>query len=95
MVLQGKYSTVKAEINADSSSDLQAVKRLATYLHKPADKPKVVAEVKKMMESEMSMDNSTVALTSGIILTHEGAHWLRAYTPPRRSIIGRAPRGAR
>ena len=33
----------------------------------------MVAAVKKLQDSEMSMDNSTVALTSGIILAHEGA----------------------
>jgi len=72
MVAQGKYSAVKAEISEDSSSDLQAVKRLATYLHKSSDRSKVVAEVKKLQDSEMSMDNSTVALTSGLILAHDG-----------------------
>ena len=33
-----KYATVKSEITADKSSDLQAVKRLATYLHRASDR---------------------------------------------------------
>ena len=38
-----KYSTVKAEISEDASSDLQAVKRLARYIHKKADRAECVS----------------------------------------------------
>jgi hypothetical protein len=38
-----KYSTVKAEISDDASSDLQAVKRLARYIHRKADRADCVS----------------------------------------------------
>lgn len=72
MVALGKYAIVKSEIGSDASSDLQAVKRLATY-HK-GSKAGVVAEVKKLQEDGISMSNPTVALLSGTVFFLEGAH---------------------
>eukprot|EP00729_Bicosta_minor_P005097 gene5097-12901_t len=67
MVAQGKYSMVKSEIGSDASSDQQAVKRLAKYMHRKGDREEVVAEVKKAQEDGISMSNPTVALMSGTV----------------------------
>jgi len=72
MIAQGKYATVKSEITADDSSSLQAVKRLAQYLHRKSDRAGVLADVKKLQDDGISMGNPTTALTSGIIYMHEG-----------------------
>lgn len=74
MVAQGKYSTVKSEIGDEASSELQAVKRLAKYLHRKSDRAGVLTELKKFQDDGISMGNSMVALTAGTIYLHEGAH---------------------
>jgi hypothetical protein len=54
MIGLGKYSTVKAEINEDASSDLQAVKRLAVYLHRKADRATAI-EVPRHLFASLGM----------------------------------------
>ena len=65
---------MKSEISDGSSSDLQAIKRLARYLHKKSDHAKCVQETKALQEDGISMTNSTVALISGIIYYYEGMY---------------------
>lgn len=72
MIALGKFSTVKSEISDGSSSDLQAIKRLARYLHKKSDRAKCVEETKALQDDGISMGNSTVALISGMIYYYEG-----------------------
>lgn len=48
MVAQGKFSVVKGEINESSSTALQAVKRLARFLHKKSDRAAVLDEVLRL-----------------------------------------------
>eukprot|EP00052_Salpingoeca_macrocollata_P008136 m.64729 g.64729 ORF g.64729 m.64729 type:complete len:427 (+) comp16447_c1_seq1:1801-3081(+) len=71
MVAQGKYAMVKGDITSSSSSALQAVKRLALYLHKPTDKAAAVEEAKKQMDDGMSLTNPTVALVNAMIFMNE------------------------
>lgn len=56
MIGLGKYSTVKAEITEDASSDLQAVKRLASYLHRKADRAKAI-EVRARSAASGAVDS--------------------------------------
>ena len=58
---------VKSEIGSDASSDQQAVKRLATFMHRKGDQEGVLAEVKKALEDGISMSNPTVAMMSGTV----------------------------
>lgn len=71
MIGLGKYSTVKSEIDDSSSSDLLAVKRLARYLHRKADRKAVVEETRALQEDGISLGIPTVALISGMIFYHE------------------------
>lgn len=71
MIAQGQYSVAKNEINSESSTALQAVKRLATYLHKPADRADALAAVKKLQDDGISMTNPMVGLLSAMIYLEE------------------------
>ncbi len=73
---------MKSEITADKSSELQAVKRLATYLLKPSDRcvlhprayiarPEVLATLKKQQEDNISFKNPIVANMAATIYMHE------------------------
>eukprot|EP00035_Acanthoeca_spectabilis_P020464 m.433056 g.433056 ORF g.433056 m.433056 type:complete len:297 (-) comp17521_c0_seq1:55-945(-) len=74
MIGLGKYSTVKAEITEDASSDLQAVKRLASYLHRKADRGKAIEETRSLQDDGISLGNPVVALCSGIMYYYEGSY---------------------
>jgi coatomer protein complex subunit epsilon len=67
MVAQGKYAVVKGDITANSSSALQAVKNLASYLHAPHEREAVLAKVKAQQEDGISMTNPTVALMGATV----------------------------
>ena len=73
MVAQGKYAVVKGDVTSDSPSSLQAVRRMASYFHKKADRASCVEEIKALAEDGISMANPTVALCSATILWQEGS----------------------
>eukprot|EP00053_Salpingoeca_punica_P010967 m.98068 g.98068 ORF g.98068 m.98068 type:complete len:296 (+) comp15551_c0_seq3:48-935(+) len=71
MVAQNMFAVVKGDIKSDSSSALQAIKSIATYLHRSSDRAGVLDTIKRQQDDGMSMTNPTVALAAATIYSYE------------------------